>query len=297
MQHKNVNFKKIKNGDDWEFFARDFFKSLGYEIILDPTRGADGGKDLIIGENLLGIQSKKTKKWLVSCKHYAESGKAVGVNDELNITDRLKQHGCDGFIGFYSSSASTALQERLRTASIEFDLYDYRKIEGILFDKKLNSLLSRYFPELQTKDNTNYLENIIENYIPLNCEHCGKDLLKDNAIYSGIIVYMENYETNTIENIYVCCKGNCDRLLINKYKKTLIDKWEDLGDLSIPAFYIKNINTLLKIAKGLDNKITEEALEQAITIFLALSQKICRKTTQKEFDRIQKLLSFERIGL
>jgi hypothetical protein len=32
--------------DTFELFARDFLIYFGYEIYVDPSRGADGGKDL-----------------------------------------------------------------------------------------------------------------------------------------------------------------------------------------------------------------------------------------------------------
>jgi hypothetical protein len=51
---------------------------------------------------------------LVSCKYYTKSDKSVGVDDEVNILERLKQHRCDGFMGFYSTIGSSHLIDRLR---------------------------------------------------------------------------------------------------------------------------------------------------------------------------------------
>ena len=80
-----------------------FLSYLGYRIVEDPARGADGKKDLIVEEVLTGVAAEQTIRWLVSCKHYAHTGKSVPDSDEINILERLRQHGCDGFMGFYST--------------------------------------------------------------------------------------------------------------------------------------------------------------------------------------------------
>ena len=85
--------------DTFELFTRDFLQLLGYRIIENPDRGPDGKRDLIVDEILSGINSEVTLRWLVSCKHYAPSGKAVSAADEIYILDRLDQLGCDGFMG------------------------------------------------------------------------------------------------------------------------------------------------------------------------------------------------------
>lgn len=46
------------NQDTFELFARDFFSALGFEIEESPSRGPDGGKDLLILENLSGTISE-----------------------------------------------------------------------------------------------------------------------------------------------------------------------------------------------------------------------------------------------
>jgi hypothetical protein len=59
-----IDFKEIPeankadgNQDTFEFFARDFLENLGYEILIHPTRGADGGKDMIVKERRKGIDN------------------------------------------------------------------------------------------------------------------------------------------------------------------------------------------------------------------------------------------------
>lgn len=140
--------------DHFELFARDFLVEIGYKIIEEPARGADGGKDLIVLEERKGVGGVSPFRWLVSCKHFAHSkkgakGKSVTSNDEKNIFDRVKSKNCDGFIGFYSTLASESLMNSLRgfESQIAFQIYDFMKIESFIvgFSKREN-LFIRNFP-------------------------------------------------------------------------------------------------------------------------------------------------------
>src|ERR1019366_6122060 len=94
--------------DSFELFAADVLSYIGYEIVRRPGRGADLGKDLLVLETRTGIGGETRIPWLVSCKHKAHSGKAVGLDDELNITERVEGHACGGFIAFYSTLPSSS---------------------------------------------------------------------------------------------------------------------------------------------------------------------------------------------
>lgn len=89
--------------DSFEMFARDFLDYLGYRIIGNPDRGADGGKDLVVEEKRVGVGGESCVRWLVSCKHKAHSGSSVKPPDEPNIRDRVEANNCKGFLGFYST--------------------------------------------------------------------------------------------------------------------------------------------------------------------------------------------------
>ena len=91
------------NQDSFELFARDFLTEiLNFKILSEPSRGADGGKDILAEEIQFGTLSTNHTIWLISCKHKAHSGKSVTPDDEANISDRIEQFEADGFIGFYS---------------------------------------------------------------------------------------------------------------------------------------------------------------------------------------------------
>jgi hypothetical protein len=141
-----IDFKEIPkantgNGDQdtFELFARDFLKIIGYTVIEEPARGADGGKDLIVLEKRVGVGGESYVRWLVSCKHFAHNhkgkiGKSVTPNDEQNISDRVKSKNCDGFIGFYSTIPSEGLMNILKGLSpkIGHQVFDWNKIESLI---------------------------------------------------------------------------------------------------------------------------------------------------------------------
>lgn len=151
-----VDFKEIPQAntgegdqDTFELFGRDFFFCLGFQIEAGPNRGADGGKDLVIAEPLLGIISKKATRWLVSCKHYAHSGGSVLDADETDIPGRIEKFYCDGFIGFYSTLPSSGLANTLERLQDRFliEVFDSARIEHYLVSEgRLRFVLQRHLP-------------------------------------------------------------------------------------------------------------------------------------------------------
>lgn len=131
--------------DAFEKFCREFFHHvLRRAVLTQPSRGADGGLDLKL-KNIDG------RTCLVSCKHYASSQRSVGRYNEEDIVDRLHEHGCDIFVGFYSTIASTGLREKLtrlrEQGKIEFELFDSAAIEHWLLEGTRGfEVARRFFP-------------------------------------------------------------------------------------------------------------------------------------------------------
>lgn len=151
-----IDFKEIPraNGsegdqDRFEQFACDFFETWQYSIEYRPSRGADGGKDLIIKESTK--HSKAELKWIVSCKHYGHSRNSVGIEVEVNILERVEANNCHGFMGFYSTSISSSLASRLieLKAKIHTNFFDNARIEKEILSlnpKDRYRILRTYFP-------------------------------------------------------------------------------------------------------------------------------------------------------
>jgi hypothetical protein len=135
--------------DAFEKFSEEFFeKIMGYTIETRIARGGDLGADLIAIDG--------DKRVLVSCKHYAFSDGAVGL-EERDVIDRLATHHCSRFIGFYSTGATTGLRNMLKGiatnpaySAYEFDIMKSSDIESKLLDKDDAAgwvLTARYFPK------------------------------------------------------------------------------------------------------------------------------------------------------
>jgi Holliday junction resolvase-like predicted endonuclease len=251
LDFKEIPASNIADGnqDRFELFARDFLENLGYEVIQFPNRGADGGKDLIVEEKRTGISGVTTVRWLVSCKHKAHSGLSVTPDTEQNIRDRVETHECQGFLGFYSTVPSSGLSNIIDglKSKIEVQIFDNEKIETYLLKSPMGSKLAeRYFP-LST--NNWKLENptparLFPEEPALNCIYCGKNLLDPNNL--GIVVIWRRIERESeetrrrVEDIYWCCKGECDRILKHKASREgLIDGWEDIQDIKTPLVFAK----------------------------------------------------------
>lgn len=299
-----IDFKEIPlptkgaERDQFEFFARDFLKLLGFEIIIGPDRGADAGRDLVIEEQRKGIAGETTVRWLVSCKHKAHSGASVTPDDESDIHDRLHTHGCKGFLGFYSTLPSSGLAAKLNAPSLPYEVqvYDSARIEATLLASGAGlQLARRYFPKSADsweKEHPSAVKIFAEE-VKLNCKQCGANLLDRDA--KGIIVYWKRsneetgYRTKRVEHVYWCCKGACDRRLKEMhYSKGLIDAWEDIPELMIPIGYIRiAISVMNELNEGIE--YSEEAFSQMKDFLLNIYPFVCREPTSKESGRINEL--------
>lgn len=309
-----LDFKEIPQAnvggglqDTFELFTRDFLAYLGYRIVQDPDRGADGKKDLIVDEIVKGITSEYTIRWLVSCKHYAHSGAAVKDTDEINISERLKQHNCDGFMGVYSTLPATSLTGLLSSQK-NYQIFDREKIESkILSNIDGHRLAARYFPKSFKKYQIEHPEpaTIFSNQEPLVCERCGKNLFLETEHGNYVCLQLPPFDEdgNWVENdksikkIYFCCKS-CDHYLSDKYRREGFwdAGWYDIDDLLIPTIWIKKLMAFLNTiqeGEGLD----KDAFESMKHMFLTTFPYISRHLTEKEKKRVISLFEIEDYGL
>lgn len=300
-----IDFKEIAQAntgsgeqDAFELFSRDFLKYFGYIIASDPCRGADGGVDLVVKECRKGVGGETEIRWLVSCKHYAHSGRSVSTQDELNIRDRVESNKCQGFIGFYSTLASTGLMSNLEGSrdKLEFQIFDYKKIEDNLLHSSAGiKIAERYFPDSikkWSKENPKPAKIFVDEP-SLKCKYCEKELLNPEG--NGIIVLWERHredyekEKQRYEEIYWCCKGHCDSTLSGQRRhKPWIDGWEDIPDVMMPTIFIKWVMAILNEHHA-GVEYSEEAFEQLKRFILNVFPHISRHLTEKETERIKSL--------
>lgn len=297
-----IDFKEIPHTDDtWELFARDFLYERGFFIESPPDRGPDGGKDLLVTERLRGNLNRYHFRWLVSCKHFAKAGNAVSEKDEPNILERVSSFSADGFIGFYSTLPSSGLNSRLRALRDEkklkdYAVFDHRAIENLLVTVGYSHLLMRYFPNSYIVIKPLHL--ISDEYQPLPCKVCGKDLLSGmfESNHSANIIQVYRWDTEKkisyIEDVYCCCKGECDRRLeVSVHAKHLLSGWEDLSDLVIPINFLRYVLAAMNRIRAGHDIYTDQAYEKEKDVLMALAQKVLRATTERERERFKELMS------
>ncbi|MDH0030333.1 MULTISPECIES: restriction endonuclease [unclassified Acinetobacter] len=184
--------------EQWEFFAQDFFSWLGYRLVSGVSRGPDGGKDLIVVD-------QNNKRCLVSCKHYLNSGQAIGLSHEDQFVERLVQHDCQVFIGFYSTSISTSLQTRFEqiesnpSFSYKFIVYDYSAVCSCVGQMPL-FILQKYGPP----NLVGFVQHVsAEAYQPLHCMACGVDILTDKMIPFSLVTMVLDTD-DQLSFVYGC---------------------------------------------------------------------------------------------
>jgi hypothetical protein len=277
--------------DTFEQFAAELLKHIGYEEVRGPSRGPDGGRDLIVEEVRKGISRNTKVRWLVSCKHFVHGGKAIGVSDESDISDRVNQHKCSGFLGVYSTLPSTALEERLQQQPFEVQLLTPEQIEKYLLDSSEGiKLAERFFPKSirdWSTENPKPADLFLEG-IDVRCECCERNLLEEGA--NGIFVVLYKYDDRKrITGFHVVCKGDCDRQLTNRVRKPgEIDGWDDIDDLKIPIVFLRKV---FGVMNSLRNGETwdEEAYTKYRRFLTGMARYAMRSLTQAEKEKVSGL--------
>jgi hypothetical protein len=286
-----IDFNEIKSPssgagrDDFELFARDFFEAKGMKIVEGPDRGPDGGRDLIVEETRKGCFGESKIKWLVSCKHKIGSGDSIRIKDELDISDRVKQHKCGGFIGFYSTIVSAPLKTRLRALASDFEFFVY---DGVEIEKELESMplglpiIKRYF--LNHCDGGKKNENWIYKNNEIKCR-CGDEVLsrykdsrgegrlfligkKDRFDVSGIVFVCKKCETKTRDELL----SNCS-----------IHREVNGVELTNPTVFLHRLMEVIsELRSGV--RYEKESLDDLLGVFASAYQFVEREKTKEEND-------------
>lgn len=306
-----LDFKEIpeanKNSglqDSFELFSRDFLEVLGFKIIRQPDRGADGKKDIVVREIRTGLVGETNVDWLVSCKHFAHSGKSVSDKDEPDILDRVKAHNCRGFLGVYSTLPSSGLSNKLEGLKdkIEYNVFDKERIEKKLLENANGLKLSRrYFVksiEKFERENPKPAKIFDEQAI-INCDYCKKNLLTNReGIFDFFVEFIEDENTShklkksKIKEVVFCCKGKCTDHLEYYYKKNFgyYDfGWQDIYDFTIPTLYLKYL--LAFINAILEDKYEENVITKMKSLFINTFPYIARELTDDERQYVKMIFS------
>lgn len=299
-----IDFTEIPDGDSWEVFCRDYLVALGLVVEIPPAKGPDGGLDLLVREQLRGSLASRQFTWLVSCKHYATSGKAVGTTDEINIVDRLAQHRADGFIGFYSTMASAALVKRLKElrddGRIEaFEVYDSTRIQNGFHNVGLSGVLLQHLPNSHTS--LRPIHPLLGKYEPLTCEVCNKDLLKESVwgTTRGNIIFATHQkdETSTVESVHFVCKGECDEKMEHFLQsRDFVIGWDDISDYCNPLIFIRRVTGYINQMRDAPTSYSKSAHDKLIEFYITMSQRTLRQTNDEDRDALKRVMELDESG-
>jgi hypothetical protein len=105
----------------------------------------------VVVEKAQGTLAPFQRKWLVSCKHYAKSGKSVGFDDVTDINDACDAVGATGFLLACSTQPSSTVVRRFEEiggrGKLVIRYWDSVEIEKRLHAPHTFALTHLFFPE------------------------------------------------------------------------------------------------------------------------------------------------------
>lgn len=146
-----IEFRELESdGIRFEQLIRELLIRSGFEVHWTGV-GPDGGRDLVAIERANGSLAPFQRKWLVSCKHHAHSGKSVGVDDASNIVDACNAVGATGYLLACSTQPTSALVKRFEEIEAKGFLV-LRYWDGVEIEKRISTpqafaLNQLFFPE------------------------------------------------------------------------------------------------------------------------------------------------------
>ncbi|MDR2761192.1 MAG: hypothetical protein LBB88_01170 [Planctomycetaceae bacterium] len=300
----NIDFNEIPTESDlWGQFAQDFMRNLGFNIDSPLLKLSDDSYEFCVSEQTSGKFNWVPFKWLVCCRHKSSTRLAVKESEESEAIERIIRNKVDGFIGFYSTSASSGLLLYLESLKAKGNVKDYKIIdskfiESYLITPGFDLISSRYFPNYALGRQAIHIYQ--EKYLPICCEHCKKDLLE--TLYTsdnqGVVVRLRlrNADQQTpdiITKVYFACKGECDEKLQTKYCQNTSQStasWSFISDIVIPSAYLERIVALINQISR-DGVVYEpDALETEEYLIRALSQRTLRPPSAGELIRTKRML-------
>lgn len=137
------------------------------------------------------------------------------------------------------------------------------------------------------------INNVTDQYIPLPCVVCGRDLLLSDGIDSlgGIVGFVNiagDGSEDTTCRVYVACKGSCDhqqeRIERASLKGTgqVSVNWREVAELTNPWLFVSLVTgTCAQVQDG-RWKFTKSGMTDLNKIIFALAQAVCRPSTSRE---------------
>lgn len=145
-----IDFLELpKDGIKFEQFVRELLIRSDFDVHWTGV-GPDGGRDLTFVEKVEGKLAPFERKWLVSCKHFATSGRSVGIDDVSDIVDACKAVDASGYLLACSTQPSASVVKRFEElesrGNIIIKSWDAIELEKRLYTPKTFPIISLFFP-------------------------------------------------------------------------------------------------------------------------------------------------------
>jgi len=145
-----LDFKELPDdGIKFEQLVRELLVISGHDVQWTGV-GPDGGKDLVLTEHLKGPFSDYDRKWLISCKHKANSGGSVNTSDLGDFSADCATVDAEGFLIVCSTHLSAPAIRRLEEVSKSKNIltknWDCIELEKQLMQPGPFGLISIFFP-------------------------------------------------------------------------------------------------------------------------------------------------------
>jgi restriction endonuclease len=146
-----IDFTELPaDGVKFEQLVREILVRSEFDVHWTGV-GPDGGRDLVAIETAQGQLAPFERRWLVSCKHYANSGKSVGLDDVTDISDACASVDATGYLLVCSTQPSSAVVRRLQEIQTNKRIAT-RYWDSIEIEKRLNApntfaLVNIFFPK------------------------------------------------------------------------------------------------------------------------------------------------------
>ena len=154
------DLKLIESGEEFELLCEDLLKAKGLDVQSKPSRGPDGGADMIVGITVTdGLGFRQESRILVECKHFAHSGRSVRESDVGSIIERTIRHNCNKYLLITSTLPSASVSQQLQAISqnpsinILAAVWASNDLQGFLTQCPV--VVSKYFAP---KEKTQYIE-------------------------------------------------------------------------------------------------------------------------------------------
>lgn len=69
----------------------------------------------------------------------------------------------------------------------------------------------------------------------LQCHVCKRNLLRD--VDNSMVHLIKDRGTKVVDDVIVCCKGECDEVVTKKYKVNRSNAWQELREYNDPSHF------------------------------------------------------------